>query len=102
MELTIRDAELKAHEVIIGELIALEQVNLTGAEIVIPGAPGEPIKLAQANATFILTEASLNRFLSRRQLGQARDVQIATLSGRVRITGKAAWGRLALPFVATA
>ncbi len=53
------------------------------------------------SATFVVTEASLNRLLAENPPEGTRDLSLATLSGRVRIEGKIVWNRIPVPFVLT-
>lgn len=100
MEITIRAGQASAQELQIGELLTLQEIKLTGGDVrvtVSPGGPLQAVHIGEVTATAILTEASLNRLLEQNPPPGTRDLEIATLSGRIRISGKVVKG-IAIPF----
>lgn len=87
-DLIIKDARLDAHEVRFGDLITLEEVRLTGTGIGIRTQPESALSVAELNGTLVVTESALNRLLAGRALDSLRDLEVAMLNGRVRISGK--------------
>lgn len=85
---TIKNARLDANEVRLGELITLEEVRLSGAGIVIRSEPETGLSIAELNATLVVTESALNRLLAGRSEDSLRDLEVAMLNGKARISGK--------------
>jgi hypothetical protein len=100
MQITIRGAQLNAQEIQIGDIITLQEIRVNGTGITL-GSPGGAVQVAEAGVTFIVTEAALNRFLAGRAEGRLRDMEVAMLNGRVRLTGRfQVAGPLWIPFSA--
>lgn len=98
MRITIRDAQAVAHEIQIGDIVTLQELRLDAAAIELTAEPGGAVRAADANATLVVTEANLNRLLARQAPAGVRDLEIATLSGRVRITGRWIAKGIPVPF----
>ena len=98
MEITIRAAQLNAQEIKVDDQITLQEVRLSGADIRLTTGPRGPVRIAELNGTLIVTEASLNRVLKRKPPEATRDLELATLTGRIRVTGKRMVGFVPVPF----
>ena len=85
----------------LGDVISLQEVKLSAVNINIRPAGGLSVHVQDANATLIVTEANLNKLLATNPPDGTRDLEIATLSGRLRISGKIVWNRIPVPFVLT-
>lgn len=103
MEIKIGAAQASAQEIQIGQIITLQEVKLTGSGIVYAMEPERTLHIAEMNANLIVTEASLNRLLAETPLREIRDLQVETLTGRIRIKGRYLLaGRLPIPFAMSA
>jgi hypothetical protein len=101
LDVDIRTANLSAQDVQLGDVISLQEVKLSAVNINIRPAAGLSIHVQDANATLVVTEANLNKLLASNPPDGTRDLEIATLSGRLRISGKNVWNRIPIPFVLT-
>lgn len=103
MEIKIGAAQATAQEIKIGQIITLQELRLTGGGIVYATEPERTLHIAELNANLIITEASLNRLLTETPIREIRDLQVETLTGRIRIKGRyLVAGRLPVPFAMTA
>jgi len=103
MNVTIRAAQLNAQEIEVGDVITLQEVRLTGTGVLFRSSEaGAAIHIESVQATMILTESSLNRFLAGRNEEPLQDLQVAMLTGKVRISGRYKLGFVPLPFSLTA
>ena len=84
MEITIWAAQVNAQEIVIDERIALQEVRLSGTGIRLEAGPRGPVRIAELSGTVVVTEASLNRLLKEKPPEGTRDVELATLTGRIR------------------
>ena len=96
----MRTANLSAQDVQLGDIILLQEVRLNAVNIHV-SPPGLNVQVEEANATIVVTEANLNRLLATNPPDGTRDLEFATLSGRLRISGKYLWNRIPVPFVLT-
>ncbi len=102
-DISIRNAQLSAQEVQIGDIVRLEELRLDCQGVEIGARRGGPVRIAEANARLIVSESSLNRFLSLKPDDEVRELQVAILNGKVRITGRyMLLGRIPVPFTLTA
>jgi hypothetical protein len=103
MEIKISATHATAQEIQIGQMITLQEIKLTGSGIVYAMEPEPTLRIADLNATLIVTEASLNRLLADTPLKEMRDLQVETLTGRIRVKGRyLVAGRIPVPFAVTA
>lgn len=100
MNITIQNARLAADLITLGDHITFESITLEGATLCIETEPSPHIRIQEAKATLVVTEANLNRLLVQQneRMEGIRDLQIATLSGKVRLSGR----RKGVPFLYTA
>jgi hypothetical protein len=98
MEITIRAAQLNAQEIQLDDQITLQEIKLSGTDIRLTSGPRGPMRIADLNGSVIVTEASLNLLLKRKPPEGTRDLEVATLTGRIRITGKHMFGPIPVPF----
>lgn len=88
MEVTIDTVQFNAQRMQFGDVIAFQELRVTGTGIRVCTGPEGILRIAEANATLVLTEADANRFLSAHTVEPVRDLQIAMLSGLIRIHGR--------------
>lgn len=102
MNVTVRAAQLSAQDIQLGDLFTLQEVRLSGQNLRMSLPPDGLWRIETVEATLIVTEASLNRFLASRAEEPIRDMQVALLAGRVRISGRYRVGFVPVPFSLTA
>ncbi len=98
MNIHIRAAQLNAQEVQLSEILTVQEIRLSATDIDLRAEPGGAIRIANADATLLITEAGLNRFFDGRDFGTISDLKIVTLTGKVRISGRYS----VIPFTFTA
>jgi len=98
MEIKIRTAQGTAQDIEIGDLITLSELRLAAKDVEITPEPGGPVRIGEATATAVITEATLNRILARHPPEGLRDLEIKTLSGRIGIEGKKLFTGIPIPF----
>jgi hypothetical protein len=98
MKITVRQLEATALDVELADLMTLQEVRLSASGLTFEALPGGQLAVAQADATIVVTEAMVNRLLARYPPEGGRDIEIATLAGRVRISGKWRVNGLPVPF----
>jgi hypothetical protein len=101
MDIVIRAAQLAAQEVAFGGIISLQEVRIAASGLTARDVPAGPILISEMNATLVISEVALNRFLAGRVEG-VRDLEVAMLTGRVRVSGRVVVGPIAIPFALTA
>jgi hypothetical protein len=103
VEITIQTARLNAQDIQIGDLLTLQELRLTAKGISLRTEPGGTGHIAEIDGTVVLTEVAINKMLSGRAEEGLRDIEVETLTGRLRISGRreVALG-LAVPFTLTA
>ena len=87
LEVTVRTAKLQAHDIRIGDTLVIDEVRLSGNGIIV-GAPGGMLRIEELNATIVVTESALNRFLDGRAEDSLHNLKVHMLTGKVRIEGK--------------
>ncbi len=102
VELSARSLRLDAHDVDLGGVITLDELKLAAGSLSIAPGPGGALRIADLTGTLIVTESALNRFLRGRDEGPLRDLQIAMLTGKVRIAGRYVRLGIPVPFSFTA
>lgn len=103
MQIRIDWAQLTAREVHLGDLVTLQEVRLEAAGLQARTRDGSGLRVADLSARLVVDEAALNRALRAQPTGRVRDLEVALLSDRVRISGHyAIGGPMALPFSFTA
>lgn len=81
-----REARLLAESVDLGGVVSLDEIRLEGRDISL--RPGGSIRVGELQASLVISEAALNRFLANRRADTVRDLQVAMLDGKVRIHGR--------------
>jgi hypothetical protein len=102
LEICVRIARLDARDIRIGEIIRLDELRLTGNGIAM-SAPGGAVRAASVEGDLVITEADLNRFLEGRSEDPLSGLQVAMLTGKVRLSGRyALFLGMSAPFTFTA
>lgn len=86
LDVDIRAAKVEAREVRLGDVITIDEVRLTGGGIAL--SPGGGVKIAELNATIVITETAMNAFLEGRSEDSLHDLKVNMLTGKVRVEGK--------------
>jgi hypothetical protein len=103
MKLTIGAAEFHAFDIHAADVVAVQELRIAGKGLSLSMERGGPITIRELEATLIVTEASINKVLARNSVDGVRDLEVATLKGKLRISGKYdLLGPVAIPFTLTA
>ncbi len=97
MRIGIREAHLSMTEIDLDGVVSVEEVRLDASSLCI-GAGPDRFAQGEVNAAIVIAEASVNRLLAGRQMNGARDLEIAMLAGKLRISGKKMLGPIGVPF----
>jgi hypothetical protein len=103
MKLSVGSVQLTALDILAGGIVSVQELRVSGKGISLSLKSGGPITIQELEATLVVTEASINKVLARNAVDGVRDLEIATLKGKLRISGKYdLFGPVALPFTLTA
>jgi hypothetical protein len=86
LEVSAASAKLDARNLRIGETLVVDEVRLTGNGITFSAGGG--VRVAELNATIVVTESALNSFLAGRAEDSLHDLKVFMLTGKVRIEGR--------------
>src|SRR5437016_534615 len=85
VQIGIRSARSEARDVLLDGIVNLSEVKPSAEGISIDS---DGIRIPDLQTTLVITESALNHFLSGRDQDSFRDLQIAILTGKVRISGR--------------
>src|SRR4051812_5632583 len=103
MKLTIDSAQLNAQEILFGDVLSVQEIRISAKDIALSMERGVPTTIRELDATLVVTEASVNTLLSRNSIDGVSNLEVATLKGKLRISGKRELlGPVAVPFTLTA
>src|SRR5689334_20411115 len=88
IDIGIRNASLTAHEVEIADIIRFEEFRLDCQGVSVGLGKSGPVRIAEANARLVISEASLNRFLALKPDEGVNNLQVAILNGKLRVSGR--------------
>ena len=88
LEVGIRTGKLEAREIHLGDVLVVDELRLTGSGIVLASADSGGLRISELNATVVVTESALNKFLAGRAEDSLHDLRVYLMTGKVRFEGR--------------
>lgn len=97
MHIAAQQAQIIVSAIDVDGMLRIEELRLDAENVEVGAAPDAFLR-GDVRAALVIAESSVNQLLAGRKLNGARDLQIAMLAGRVRVSGKRALGPVGIPF----
>lgn len=103
MQITCPSASLTAQELTLGDQIAIQHVTLDCTNLTISVPLGSGVATGEVAARIVINERELNRLIGAADDSGIRDLAVALMTGKLRITGRyEVMKLLAVPFALVA